>query len=226
MSRSGESWQVPIRPVVRQRRLTTSELAVVELRRMIEVGVLSPGSQLEPVVLAENLGVSRTPVREALVALRSEGFVELSGDSTIRVPLRDADSIDVQVDLLAGVYGMLASRIAFRAEPSALAEVAASAQQCASTSGEADSTEEWISLLRQFRAPGVSRRLSTAASIVHSQIPEERIAVVLGRSGEAFERVGRLSEALQCRSPGYCSRHCSALIAVAKPSLRGEAAET
>jgi DNA-binding GntR family transcriptional regulator len=52
-----------------------SELAVDALREMILNGTLSPGSRLNEVELAEQLGISRGPVREAIQRLSSEGLV-------------------------------------------------------------------------------------------------------------------------------------------------------
>jgi DNA-binding GntR family transcriptional regulator len=46
------------------------------LRERIIKGDLLPGSRLEAVQLAAELGVSRTPVREALLGLEVEGSVE------------------------------------------------------------------------------------------------------------------------------------------------------
>ncbi|WP_213452181.1 GntR family transcriptional regulator [Rhizomonospora bruguierae] len=58
-----------------------SELSVGALRRAIVSGSLAPGEVLRDRQLAESLGVSRTPVREALHRLQSEGLVEARGRS-------------------------------------------------------------------------------------------------------------------------------------------------
>jgi GntR family transcriptional regulator, rspAB operon transcriptional repressor len=51
------------------------------IRAAIVAGELAPRQQLRDRVLAETLGVSRTPVREALHRLESEGLVEPRGRS-------------------------------------------------------------------------------------------------------------------------------------------------
>ncbi|GAB2931901.1 GntR family transcriptional regulator [Streptomyces mayteni] len=48
-----------------------------EMRRRIISGDLPAGASLSEVVLAESFGVSRTPVREALKQLQTEGLVEI-----------------------------------------------------------------------------------------------------------------------------------------------------
>ncbi|HTO49403.1 MAG TPA: GntR family transcriptional regulator [Burkholderiales bacterium] len=53
------------------------EDATERLRDMIVQGDLAPGAKLVERVLCERLGVSRTPLREAIKRLASEGLVEL-----------------------------------------------------------------------------------------------------------------------------------------------------
>jgi DNA-binding GntR family transcriptional regulator len=52
-----------------------SELAYQKLRQAIEAGELKPGQRLMEVELAERLEMSRTPVRDALRRLESEGML-------------------------------------------------------------------------------------------------------------------------------------------------------
>ena len=53
-----------------------SESVVVELRDMIMRGEFAAGFHLQEVPLAERMGVSRTPIREALNMLAKEGLLE------------------------------------------------------------------------------------------------------------------------------------------------------
>jgi DNA-binding GntR family transcriptional regulator len=50
--------------------------AYVKMRNWILDGTLAPGAQIRDKELAEKLGVSRTPIREALLRLEDEGFVQ------------------------------------------------------------------------------------------------------------------------------------------------------
>jgi DNA-binding GntR family transcriptional regulator len=47
------------------------------IEEQIATGELAPGSALDEVSLAERYGVSRTPVREALIQLATEGLIEM-----------------------------------------------------------------------------------------------------------------------------------------------------
>lgn len=56
---------------------TARDVVIEELRRRILDLSLEPGSSLAENELANELGVSRTPVREALILLAAEGLVEI-----------------------------------------------------------------------------------------------------------------------------------------------------
>jgi DNA-binding GntR family transcriptional regulator len=53
-----------------------SDLAAIQVRNMIVDGRLSAGERINEVHLSENLGVSRTPLREALARLFQEGALD------------------------------------------------------------------------------------------------------------------------------------------------------
>ncbi len=81
------------------------------LREYLGSHVIRPGQPLQEVALAQRLGVSRTPVREALARLQSEGLIAVDGRSFVVPTLADAD-----VDEIYQLRGIL--------EPAALALVA------------------------------------------------------------------------------------------------------
>lgn len=56
---------------------TRKELAFRYLQDKLASGVLSPGDRLSDLALAREMGISRTPVREAINQLASEGMVEM-----------------------------------------------------------------------------------------------------------------------------------------------------
>src|SRR3954466_9299884 len=58
--------------------------AYQELRRIIVWGQLPPGSRISERIVADRLGLSRTPVRSALHRLEQEGFVASLGQGRER----------------------------------------------------------------------------------------------------------------------------------------------
>jgi len=67
---------VDVRDRVSRRRQLPEEVASY-VRELIISGAVKPGEFLRMERIAEQVGVSNTPVREGLLALRSEGFVQL-----------------------------------------------------------------------------------------------------------------------------------------------------
>jgi DNA-binding GntR family transcriptional regulator len=74
---------------------TMGERAADELRTMILRGDLPPGSELKQDRLAEQFGVSRVPVREALAMLERDGLVTVKPNRRVVVSeVTDADLLD------------------------------------------------------------------------------------------------------------------------------------
>jgi DNA-binding GntR family transcriptional regulator len=72
---------------------TLREATVEHLRNDIVTGSLRPGEVLRDAEVAAQLGLSPTPVREALVQLASEGLVEIQPNKLKRVAPLDAAAI-------------------------------------------------------------------------------------------------------------------------------------
>lgn len=85
------------------------------LRELIMHGELAPGVKLNERVLCAQLGISRTPLREAFKSLASEGLVELLPNrGAIVAPLDPArlQQIFAVLEALEGLAGELACRTA------------------------------------------------------------------------------------------------------------------
>jgi len=78
------------------------------LRDLIIEGVLPPGSRINEVQLCQTLGVSRTPLREAIKSLSSEGLIELiSGRGALvkkftRCDVEEMLSVLTTLEVMAG----------------------------------------------------------------------------------------------------------------------------
>ena len=73
------------------------EVVCETLRDAIRKGVLKPGERLMEIQLAEELGVSRTPVREAIRKLELEGFV-------VMIPRRGTYVADISIKDITEIY--------------------------------------------------------------------------------------------------------------------------
>lgn len=76
----------------------TTKLSVAEirdrLRAQIGTGAISPGAILNQAHLALELGVSRTPLREAMRMLQEEGVIVAEPNHRARVPFFSADKVE------------------------------------------------------------------------------------------------------------------------------------
>lgn len=71
-----------------------AEQAHAALRQLILTGVMKLGSPIAEEALAARLGISRTPIREALRRLTEEGLVEAGGRARARVASIDAETAE------------------------------------------------------------------------------------------------------------------------------------
>ncbi|MFF2316920.1 GntR family transcriptional regulator [Arthrobacter sp. NPDC058097] len=97
------------------RRRQLSDEVASYLRQAIMAGELAPGASVRPEAVGEELEVSATPVREALQALRVEGFLELLPRKGFRVVPLVADDIRDIFEAHALIAGELSARAAKRA---------------------------------------------------------------------------------------------------------------
>ncbi|HEX6932647.1 MAG TPA: GntR family transcriptional regulator [Streptosporangiaceae bacterium] len=74
--------------------LPLRDLVATELRRLILDGTLPPGERLIEDRLAELLGVSRNPIREAIRMLEAEGFLDVTARRGSFVATLDASQAD------------------------------------------------------------------------------------------------------------------------------------
>jgi DNA-binding GntR family transcriptional regulator len=101
-------------------RLSLRDAAYDELRRRILALDLAPGAQLVPEDLAADLGVSRTPVREALSLLARDHLVEVAPNGTTWVARPSAAYLSAMADVRQVLEGWAAAEAAGKITPAAL----------------------------------------------------------------------------------------------------------
>ena len=91
------------------------EVVCESLREAIRSGVLKPGERIMEIQLAEELGVSRTPVREAIRKLELEGYVVMMprrGTYVASMSIRDINEIfEIRTALESLSNGLAADHI-------------------------------------------------------------------------------------------------------------------
>ncbi len=125
-----------------------SERALAALREAILGGELAAGAHLGEVELAERLGLSRTPVREALGRLAAEGLVEV-------LPHRGARVVSFSREDLDGIFDV---RLAL--EPRATARAVAHV-----TDADLDALDALATAMLTAGAPGPDQDLDALVGL-------------------------------------------------------------
>ena len=134
------------------RAVTSSERAVDAVRELILRGDFAPGLRLGEVELAERLGVSRTPVREALTRLAAEGLVEISPNRGARVTSWTVAELEGVFDLRSALEPRLTALAAARAGAADVAalDALAAGMQRVGTPGTGQDLDAIVPLNREF----------------------------------------------------------------------------
>jgi DNA-binding GntR family transcriptional regulator len=181
-----------------------SERVAAYLREAIMVGELPAAEYVRTEHLAARLGVSATPVREALMILHSEGAVRWEPRRGFRVvPLSTQDVADLFA-LQAHVAGELAARAAARLTPEQLAALhaAQTSLEAAAVAGElarvgALNHEFHRTINRAARSP----RLAAVLTLFVHYVPRKYYDQVEGWAKATTDDHGAVLTALTAGDP-------------------------
>lgn len=121
-------------------RRSSGERAALYIRRLIFDGELRPGSRVPQDEVAQSLGISRIPVREALIALEREGWVTMEMHRGAFVTALDEPAVRDHYELFGLVYGFAVERAVTRSGPDLTRSLKAILQLLDTTD---DPTEVW-----------------------------------------------------------------------------------
>lgn len=154
-----------------------SERALDDLREAILDGDLPAGAHLGEVEIAERLGLSRTPVREALTRLAAQGLVELEAHRGARVTRFSREDLDGIFDVRLALEPQATARAAAHVAPADLEELDALARrmQELGAPGPGQDLDALVDLNRAFHArllalahaPALAAAL---ANVVHTPV--------------------------------------------------------
>src|SRR5438094_8098082 len=102
--------RTPLPYDVRLARRSSGEDAATLIRRMIFDGELRPGERVPQDDVAAALGISRIPVREALIALEREGWVTIELHRGAFINALDEGTVRDNYELFGVTYGFAARR--------------------------------------------------------------------------------------------------------------------
>lgn len=161
--------------------------AYSEIKRRILDNQMSPGFQALDSELADELGVSRTPIREALLRLQHEGLVELIPRRGMRVVPVVASDMKEIYEVLTALESMAVDLLA-RQEPST--EILVPMRKAIEDMGNAVSSsdlESWAAADEDYHRSLFdlcgNRRLAVIAATMRDQSYRARMVTLRLRAG-------------------------------------------
>ena len=125
--------------------MRNASVAATQLvRTAILDGRLAPGQRLKEGELARELGISRTPVREALLMLQAEGLVDAVPNRGATVRRHEAADLDDLYQLRALLEGHAAHRAAAKISEEAIAILRGSCDRFDALRGDADDLKDLV----------------------------------------------------------------------------------
>ncbi|QRP49099.1 GntR family transcriptional regulator [Amycolatopsis sp. FDAARGOS 1241] len=184
-----------------------------QVRDLIMSGAVRGGERLRTEHLAEQLGVSATPVREALMSLTGEGMVEFRpGRGFSVVPVTRQDVTDLY-DVQAYLSGELAGRAAQRLTGADLAGLLVLQEELerAVGAGDLDATERAdFELHRRVNRAAAAPKLTWMLSLTLRYVPFTAYAEIPGWPLAARDGHGPILDALR---DGASAAACAAMSA-------------
>jgi len=182
-------------------RKTAWEDVAVHIKTMVFDGELRRDERVPQDEIAADLGVSRIPVREALIALQRESWVRMIPHRGAFVVGFDDSSVTDHYAVLGRIYGLVAERAAERATPEHVAElVALHKALLAATSADAFSTAN-DALLGALRRVGGSPRISAILRSIAGIVPGNFFALVEGTQEIQTKGLGKAIKAIKAGDP-------------------------
>lgn len=180
-------------------RPSSGDQVADHVRRLIWDGKLANGDHLRQDDIANDLGVSRIPVREALIALEREGWVSLEPHRGAFIRGLDEIAVADHYAFLGALYALTARRVTERAEDSAIEAL----EEARLAAAESPSADEFLYrnelFLRQLFAAANSSRLSSISRMTSGVVPGNFFAMVPAGRAIQEEAMAAAVQALRAR---------------------------
>ncbi|MGI9504910.1 MAG: GntR family transcriptional regulator [Geminicoccaceae bacterium] len=171
-----------------------SEQIYTHLRDLIVTGRVPPGMALHEPSLAQQVGTSRTPVREALLRLRDDGLIDIKRQSGTFVAAIDANRVEEGMMVREALEPRLAEMAASNITDRILADLTFETDQMAKAVENSDS-RSFIAADDRFH-----RMLVDASGFVH-------VAAIIQRVNAQLDRIRYLSASEPVRAQSALNEH-------------------
>ena len=190
-----------VQPLEPRRRRSLAEDVADHLRDAILTGQLRPGTRIDQDAVAEQLGVSRLPVREALIALDQEGLIRTIPRRGSYVQQLQRDDIADHYQLFGRVAGLAAARAVVRIDAEQLAELEAVHAQMATATDPREHERLNFEFHRIVNQAAGSRRIASVLKLLSRSLPSHYFEFIPEWPDRAEAQHGEILEAFRRRDP-------------------------
>jgi DNA-binding GntR family transcriptional regulator len=180
-------------------RRSSGEQVAAYIRGLVFQGDLRRGDRIRQDDLATTLGLSRIPVREAIIALAREGWVTSEPHRGAFVNGLDRSSIADHYEMLGLLYGLTARRATERASDEVLAKLIPLQKSLQAATDLSDFYHANEQLIRQMFSAAASPRLSAVGRVMTPVVPGNFFEVVPGAVADQRKGIARVVKAIASR---------------------------
>jgi len=193
-------------------RRSSGDLVAIHIRSLIFNGERREGDRMRQDEIAQQLGVSRIPVREAIIALDREGWLSVTPHRGAFVQGLDEDMLLDHYELQGLVYGLAARRATERATDEGLERLRDAQRTLAAATTPEELHEANDAFLRVLLAIARSPRLGSVMRNMATVVPGNFFELVDG-SGPVQQRgTKRIVAAVSSRDPERAAEACARLL--------------
>jgi DNA-binding GntR family transcriptional regulator len=193
-------------------RKSSGEQAAVYIRRLIFDGELRPGDRVPQDRIAAALGMSRIPVREALIGLDREGWVRIEMHRGVFVARLDESTIHDHYDLLALAYVFGVRRAAAHWDDESDRALAALAAEFGRVTDAAERSRVSVAFHAVVVGAARSPRLRSLLRAMPPLVPGDFFDVVPEALAHQGGRLKEIAAALHSRDADRAARGYQAML--------------
>jgi DNA-binding GntR family transcriptional regulator len=203
---------VELAPERRFARRSVAEGVADHIRQLVFFGQLRDGERVPQREIAETLGVSSVPVREALAALQREGVVTIEPNRGAFVNGLDADIVTEQFYVFGRIYGLAARRTTERADPAVVATLSDLARRIGAERDRGALLELSIRFQMLVAHEGGSKRLRALFGPLSRIVPGNFYVTIPGSAEVARRGTAAMAEAIASGRADAAEKACWAFI--------------
>jgi DNA-binding GntR family transcriptional regulator len=178
-----------------------AERVATHIRTLIFHGHLKSGDRIRQDELAQALKVSRIPVREAIISLDREGWLNSKPHRGAFVNGFHGDGIEDHYELLGFLFGLVARRATEHATPEDIKQLTAQGRAVRAAEDPDDFRSESDQLIVTMFNIANSPRLSAARRVMTGIVPGNFFAAVPGTMADQKRVTGRVVKAIAAHDP-------------------------